>query len=74
MGYVIRAIALNDLSQMIEKIQQWTRADTLNTVFKNTFLHNVWEKVFKNWPSKICGRPSLKKLKRYGLLKQTIFL
>ena len=48
MGYVIRAIALNDLSQMIEKIQQWTRADTLNTVFKNTFLQNVGEKVFKN--------------------------
>ena len=30
--------------------------------------------VFKNGPSKICGRQPLKNLKRYGLLKQTISL
>ena len=28
----------------------------------------MWVKVFKNGPSKICGRQSLKKLKGYGLL------
>ena len=33
---------------------------------------HIWDKVFKNVPSKICERQSLKKLKRYGLLKQTI--
>ena len=33
---------------------------------------HVSDKVFKNVPSKICGRQSLKKLKRYGLLKETI--
>ena len=27
----------------------------------------IWDKVFKNEPSKICGRRSLKNLKRYGL-------
>ena len=34
-------------------------------------LWNIWVKVFKNGPSKICGRQSLKNLKRYALPKQT---
>ena len=29
----------------------------------------IWNKVFKNGPSEICGRQSLKNLKRYGLPK-----
>ena len=29
----------------------------------------IWDNVFKNGPSKICGRQSLKNLKRSGLLK-----
>ena len=33
-----------------------------------------WDKVFKNGPSKTCERQSLKNMKRYGLLKQTISL
>ena len=33
---------------------------------------NIWSKVFKNGPSKICGRQPLKNLKRYGRPKQTI--
>ena len=28
----------------------------------------VWDKAFKNGPSKICGRQPLKNLKGYGLL------
>ena len=28
-----------------------------------------WDKVFRNGPSKVCGRQSLKTLKGYGLLK-----
>ena len=32
----------------------------------------IWSKVFKNGPSKICGRRTLKNLKVYGLLKQTM--
>ena len=32
----------------------------------------IWDKVFKNGPSKICGRQPLKNLKGYGLPKQTI--
>ena len=31
----------------------------------------IWDKVFKNRPSKICGRQPLKNWKGYGLLKQT---
>ena len=33
-------------------------------------LRNInWDKVFKNGPSKICGRRPLKNLKEYGLLQ-----
>ena len=35
---------------------------------------NIWGKVFKNGPSKICGRQPLKYLKGYGMLQQTISL
>ena len=35
---------------------------------------NIWLKVFKNGPSKICGRQLLKNLKWYGLLTQNISL
>ena len=34
----------------------------------------IWIMVFKNGLSKICRRQSLKKLKWYGLLRQTISL
>ena len=34
----------------------------------------IWDKVFKNGPSKICGRQPFKHLKGYGLLKQTLIL
>ena len=36
--------------------------------------YSLNEKAFKNGPSKICGRQSLKNLKGYRLLKQTITL
>ena len=32
------------------------------------FFSNIWDKVFKNGPSKICGRQPLKNSKGYGLL------
>ena len=32
----------------------------------------IWDKVFKNGSSKICGRQPLKNFKGYGLLKQNI--
>ena len=34
----------------------------------------IWNKVFKNGPSKICGKQTLKNLKWYGLSKQTLSL
>ena len=53
----------------------------LHWVLKSYFsVHNsllrkfIWDKVFKNWPSKICGRQPLKNLKWYSLLRQTISL
>ena len=33
---------------------------------------NIWDKVFKNEPSKICGRKPFKNLKSYGLFRHTI--
>ena len=34
----------------------------------------IWDKVFKNGPSKLCGRQPLKKMKGYGLPKADISL
>ena len=36
---------------------------------KNSII-DIWGKVFKNGPSKICGRHPLKKFKEYGLLSR----
>ena len=33
----------------------------------NLNMNNIWDKVFKNAPSKICGREPLKNSKEYGL-------
>ena len=33
-----------------------------------SFDRDIWDKVFKNGPSKVCGRQRLKDLKGYGLL------
>ena len=49
----------------------YTEVNGLESEPCHIFVHNVWEKVFKNGPSKICGRQLLKDLKEYGLLKQT---
>ena len=40
----------------------------------NMKVSNIWDKVFKNRPSKICGRQPFKKLERYGLLKLEYFV
>ena len=39
-----------------------------------TSLKNIWDKVFKNGTSEICGRQLLKNLERYGLLRSRISL
>ena len=41
-------------------------------VLPSYLLKNLWDKVFKNGPSKICGRQPLKNLKGYGLLEHLI--
>ena len=38
------------------------------TIFWVVFDLKKWDKIFKNWPSKICGRQPQKKLQGYGLL------
>ena len=43
---------------------------TLKGLLRN---RNIWDKVFKNGPIKICGRQPLKNLKEYGLLTLQIF-
>ena len=48
------------------KIQKWR--------LPLSYLQNKWGEVFKSGPSKIYGRQSLKKLKGYGLIKQTMSL
>ena len=47
--------------------------DILKEGYRNNN-NNKLDKVFKNGPSKICGRQSLKHLKRYDLSQQTISL
>ena len=40
----------------------------VNEQRRNRTLKNIWSKVFKNRPSKICGRQPLINLKGYDLL------
>ena len=44
----------------------------IHSMFKKSTIKalNKWVKVFKNGPSKICGRQSLRNFKFYGLLTQ----
>ena len=44
-----------------------------NVCVANWVRISIWDKVFKNGPSKICGRQPLKNLKGYGLFKYFIF-
>ena len=41
----------------------------LNTL---TTSPNIWDKVFRNGPSEVCGKQLLKNLKGYGLLKHAV--
>ena len=43
---------------------------TLKGLLRN---RNIWDKVFKNRPIKICGRQPSKNLKEHGLLTLQIF-
>ena len=55
-----------------------TRAERSETVyllimydlydFWISFDRDIWDKVFKNGPNKVCGRQRLKDVKGYGLL------
>ena len=38
----------------------------MNAILPNEFCQITWVKVFKNGPSRICGRQPLKNLKWYG--------
>ena len=47
---------------------------TGNSYTINSALTVILDKLYKNWPGKICGRPSLKKLKGNDLPKQLHFI
>ena len=47
---------------------------TISNLNRVSYMCNIWDKVFKNGPSEICGRQLFKHLKWHGLLKQTISL
>ena len=58
-----------------KKIEQKNEKDCYLTKANFKIFHwQIWVKVFKKGPSKICGRHYLKNLKRYGLLRQIISL
>ena len=52
----------------------WVSNTYIQIITGNTSHDYIWDKVLKNGPSKTCVRRSLKNLKRYSLLKQTISL
>ena len=57
----------------VSPIFSFTKVYTV--LMKNIYIFlksDIWVKVFKNRPSKICGRQPLKNLKWYGLLKLII--
>ena len=61
------------VSNSIENVTFWTiLCDHLAFHEHVTFKSDIWDKVFKNEPSKICGRQPLKNLKGYGVLNQTM--
>ena len=47
--------------------QKWLKTERWKSLFVN-----ICDSVFKNRPSKICGRQSLENLRWYSLLRQTI--
>ena len=52
----------------------WWNDTTIAIQITNESMRVIWDKVFKNGSSKICGRQSLKNGKGYRLLKQTLYL
>ena len=52
----------------------WKETNGMKWVNRRRISNDNSVKVFKNGPSKICGRHPLKNLKCYGLLRQTISL
>ena len=65
------------LTHLLWKMQRWTCSNIVKTGWleycerSNKYLYpaDIWDKILKNGPSKICGRQPLKNLKRYGLPK-----
>ena len=60
--FYITAILLLNVLMILQK------ANIFNTPRLSTILNIKWDKVFKNGPSKICGRQPLKNVRQYGLL------
>ena len=72
--FQINILSQNVCSQAIYWVSQkfWKKNGLCD--FLLPFASYIWDNVFKNEPSKICGRQPLKNLKWYGLYKQTMSL
>ena len=68
--FQINILSQNVCSQAIYWVSQkfWKKNGLCD--FLLPFASYIWDNVFKNEPSKICGRQPLKKLKWYGLFNQ----
>ena len=68
--FQINILSQNVCSQAIYWVSQkfWKKNGLCD--FLLPFASYIWDNVFKNEPSKICGRQPLKNLKWYGLFKQ----
>ena len=63
-------ILTNILPNFFQNIWEWL----LLQITAVQSQRRIWDKVFKNRPSRICGRQPLKNLMGYALLKQTTLL
>ena len=68
--FQINILSQNVCSQAIYWVSQkfWKKNGLCD--FLLPFASYIWDNVFKNEPSKICGRQPLKNLKWYGLFKR----
>ena len=58
-----------ELQEIIEEQNWMTFLSKIQHLQKGYWIKNNWDKVFKNGPSKMCGRQRLKNMKWYDFLK-----
>ena len=71
---IFQIVATKYVIETYQNIPEQMVNDFLITFFSIKNCFHIWDRAFKNEPSKICGRKPLKKLEGYGLLKQEDYL